>query len=274
MKKTISILGCGWYGLELAKLLLQNGYNVKGSTTTPEKLSQLQATGIEPYLIDLNKANPIFENIFFQTDLLVVSIPPKRSEGIQYTFIEKIAELVKLVNKNKVPDLIFISSTAIYGDLNAEVDESTLPIPLTASGQAMLQAEQMLSKQKDFNTTIIRFAGLVGPGRDPGRFFAGKKDIPNGLAPINLIHLDDCLQLTLKIIQMRAFGYIYNACSPDHPEKQNFYTRAAEKSGFVAPEFISQLLDWKIISSIRVHKILGYNYLVTNWADWLSSAKL
>lgn len=274
MKKNVSILGCGWYGLELASLLLQNGYQVKGSTTTPEKLGQLQAIGIKPYHIDLNTAQPVFENDFFQTDLLIVSIPPKRSAGIQHTFPEKIAELIKLVNNNKVPNLIFISSTAIYGEVNAEVDESTVPVPVTASGQAMLQAEQMLSNEKDFSTTIIRFAGLVGPGRDPGRFFAGKTDIPNGLAPINLIHLDDCLQLTLKIIQMEAFGHIYNACSPDHPEKQSFYTRAAQNSGLTTPEFIPELLDWKIISSMRVHKILGYNYLVTNWADWLSSAKL
>lgn len=274
MKKTISILGCGWYGLELAKLLLQNGYQVKGSTTTPEKLSQLQAIGIKPYLIDLNTDQPVFENDFFKTDLLIVSIPPKRSAGIQHTFPDKIAGLIKLVNNNKVPDLIFISSTAIYGDVNAEVDESTLPAPFTPSAQAMLQAEQMLVNEKDFNTTIIRFAGLVGPGRDPGRFFAGKKDIPNGLAPINLIHLDDCLQLMLKIIQMNAFGHIYNACSPDHPEKQSFYTQAAQNSGLILPEFIPELLDWKIISSTHVHKILGYNYLVTNWADWLSLAKL
>jgi hypothetical protein len=33
-KITISIAGCGWYGLNLAKELLKNDYTVKGSTTT------------------------------------------------------------------------------------------------------------------------------------------------------------------------------------------------------------------------------------------------
>ena len=42
-KDEISIMGCGWLGLPLAAQLVKAGYNVKGSTTTPEKLEVLQA---------------------------------------------------------------------------------------------------------------------------------------------------------------------------------------------------------------------------------------
>ena len=50
----ISILGCGWLGLPLAKALLVKGFSVNGSTTSQEKLSILQNAGINPFLIQLD----------------------------------------------------------------------------------------------------------------------------------------------------------------------------------------------------------------------------
>ena len=37
----ISILGCGWLGLPLAKAIVENGFSVKGSTTSSEKIATL-----------------------------------------------------------------------------------------------------------------------------------------------------------------------------------------------------------------------------------------
>ena len=37
-KDKIGIIGCGWLGLPLAKLFLKNGFLVKGSTTSKEKI--------------------------------------------------------------------------------------------------------------------------------------------------------------------------------------------------------------------------------------------
>ncbi|WP_396187155.1 hypothetical protein [Flavobacterium sp.] len=53
----ISILGCGWLGLPLAKALLENGFAVKGSTTSQEKLSVLENSGIQPFIIALESNN-------------------------------------------------------------------------------------------------------------------------------------------------------------------------------------------------------------------------
>ena len=52
-KPAISIIGCGWLGLPTAQYLLQQGYPVKGSTTTPSKLSILEEKGITPHLLQL-----------------------------------------------------------------------------------------------------------------------------------------------------------------------------------------------------------------------------
>ena len=51
----ISILGCGWLGLPLAKALLENGFLVKGSTTSVGKLSVLENLGIQAFQIELSE---------------------------------------------------------------------------------------------------------------------------------------------------------------------------------------------------------------------------
>ena len=50
----ISILGCGWLGLPLAKALLEKGFSVKGSTTSVQKLPLLKNIGAAPFLITLH----------------------------------------------------------------------------------------------------------------------------------------------------------------------------------------------------------------------------
>ena len=54
----ISILGCGWLGLPLGEHLVREGQAVRGSTTTPARLSELAARDIEPFRIDLGEATP------------------------------------------------------------------------------------------------------------------------------------------------------------------------------------------------------------------------
>ncbi len=268
-KKTISILGCGWFGLELAKALVQQGYKVKGSSTTVEKLNLLSTHHIQPFLVNISKDGANYDPDFFKSDLLFICIPPKRSTAEQSDFYGKIEQIVNAVKANHITQVIFISSTAVYGDTNEEVTELSIPKPETASGKAMLQTEQLLKDQKTFTSTIIRFAGLVGPLRHPGRFFAGKTAIPNGKAPINLIHLSDCIGLSLAILDNEAFGHTFNACAPDHPEKQNFYTQATINAALSPPIFKDELLNWKKISTTHTN-LLNYNYLVNNWMTWLN----
>lgn len=260
--KKISILGCGWFGLELAKNLVAQDYIVKGSTTTALRLPQLQEIGILPFLINFQEHKESFDAGFFDCDVLWIAIPPKRSTSEQHTFVTKIERIAKAAIKYNIKQVVFISSTSVYGDTNTVVTEETVPNPESESGKAILSAEKLLKSQKAFNTTIIRFGGLFGPGRDPGRFFARKTAIPNGKAPVNLIHLSDCIGLSIKILEIKAFGKIYNACSPEHPTKKDFYTQAAQISGFVLPSFIDELLRFKIVNSENITKYVNYNFTI------------
>ena len=263
----VSILGCGWYGKALAKSLLKNGVTVKGSATSAEKLKQLSAAGITPYLVNFKANSEAYDPAFFKCDILVISIPPKTRQGEGADYLPKIQMIINAINKLQVTKVIYISSTAVYGDDNKEVTELIDPKPDTEPGRILLAAEDLFAQQATFKTTVIRFAGLVGPGRHPGRFFAGKKDVPNGKAPVNMIHLDDCTGITLAVIEHDAFGYVINASSPDHPAKSEFYVRASLQAGLTAPEFIDELNGWKLINSVHTRDLLNYEFKVPKWQN-------
>ena len=266
--KTVSILGCGWFGLPLAKHFVAEGYTVKGSTTSSDKLALLESERIISFLVELSASEDINNIDFFNCDVLIIAIPPKSRSGEGAAYVPKLNRVISAIQQNAVKNVILISSTGVYGDLNAQVDESTPPKSDTPSAGILSKAEELFRRQIAFNTTIIRFGGLIGPGREPGRFFAGKKNIPNGQAPVNMIHLNDCIGLTDTVVSKDAFGHTFNACTPHHPPKTDFYTKAAAKAGLPHPEFIDELREWKLINSKNVPEILGYLYKINNWDEW------
>lgn len=263
----VSILGCGWYGRALAAALLADGITVKGSVSGAEKLDDLAVLGIASYVIDLpdNTGQPGF----FDTDVLIVSIPPKFRKGERDAFIPKIQATIAAIERYGVKRVIYTSSTAVYGDEQGTVDELAEPMPGDEHGELLLKAEQLFQNQADLLTTIIRFGGLVGPGRHPGRFFAGKKDIPNGKGAVNMVHLDDIVGITQSIITQNKWEMVFNACSPDHPSRAEFYTCATQLIGSQLPEFRDELLANKTVNSVKVGPVLNYKFKYQNWAEAL-----
>ncbi len=265
---TISILGCGWYGKALAIDLLQNGHLVKGSTTRTEKLDALGNLGIQPFLLQFDAENQQADADFFDCDVLVICIPPQLRGGGGGGYLQKLDSIINLILLHGVKKVIYISSTGVYGEINREVTEADAPQPDTDSGKILLEAEQLFSVQTKFATAIVRFGGLIGPNRHPGSFFAGKTDIPNGLAPVNLVHLSDCIGITKAIIEQNTYRIVFNACLPLHPAKGSFYTLMAQKANLPLPQFINNLQGYKEVNSINLNKYLHYQFRFDSWDDY------
>lgn len=259
--KTISILGCGWFGLALAKKLIGLNYTVNGSTTSQEKLVILQAENIQPFLVNFTTETIVADPVFFEADTLFICIPPKRNSTELHDYPKKIHSILAAV-KDKSKQVVLISSTSVYADKNKIVNETSETHPDTDSGRVVLAAEILFKELFPEKSTVIRFAGLIGPDRNPGRFFAGKSNVPNGLAPVNLIHQTDAVGIAVKLLEKQAFGRTYNACSPNHPAKMEFYVNAAKSTGLATPEFIAEKKDWKIVESLHVPEFLGYEFEV------------
>ena len=262
--KQISILGCGWLGLPLAEALLWEKFAVNGSTTSETKLLGLKNLGISPFLIALNE-NEITGNIdgFLEnSEILIIDIPPKLRSEIQESFISKIEVLIPFIEKSNVEKVIFVSSTSVYQDSDLMIDENTIAFPETESGKQLLIVENLLLANKNFETTIIRFGGLIGNDRNPIKFLAGKKEIENPNAPINFIHQTDCIGIIIKIIELNVWNEIFNGVAPFHPTRKEYYCKKALEFGLVLPEFNeSKPTIGKTILSEKVERVLGYTFL-------------
>ena len=116
----ISILGCGWLGLPLAKVLVKNGFSVKGSTTTQDKIDVLKQSGIEPFLFALNPENIQGNAISFleHSEVLIINIPPKLRGNSKEDFVGKMKTLIPFIEKSSVEKVLFVSSTSVYADEN------------------------------------------------------------------------------------------------------------------------------------------------------------
>lgn len=270
----ISILGCGWLGLPLAKALLTNGFSVKGSTTSEEKLSTLGSFGIDPFLIllDSKSTNDAIENFLDGSKTLIIDIPPQlrrknddSSTVNEKVFVEKIKTLITYIEKSTVENVLFVSSTSVYGEADEVITEETLPKPDTESGKQLLEVELLLQNNSNFKTTILRFGGLIGEDRNPIKFLAGKQNLENPETPINFIHQDDCIGIILKIIVSNSWDEIYNGVSPFHPTREKYYTQKAIELNLSLPEFDhSKISTGKLILSDKIMNVLGYSFIKTN----------
>lgn len=108
---------------------------------------------------------------------------------------------------------------------------------------------------------ILRLGGLIGYDRHPGRFFAGKKDLPKALHPTNLIHRDDVVRIIELMIRQQPKEKIYNLVGDHHPTKKDFYTEAARLGGFEIPSFHEDFSTEEVVTnSLFKHE---YNYQFT-----------
>lgn len=257
---TISLLGCGWLGLPLAKAMIAEGFAVKGSTTTPEKIPALADTGLEPYLLSFTTTH--FEGdadgFLANADVLIIDIPPKLKDG---NFTDKLQVLMPHIEKSGIAKVLFVSSISVYGANQGVVTEDTLPEPDTENGRQLLEAERLLSANAHFQTTVLRFGGLIGGDRHPVYHLAGKENLPDPDAPINLIHRDDCIGIILGIIQKDLWGDMFNAVAPYHPSRKEYYSGKAVELGLALPHFaVENVSKGKIVDSQKIQQGAGYTF--------------
>jgi nucleoside-diphosphate-sugar epimerase len=273
----ISILGCGWFGLPLAKSLLSKGYNVKGSTTSATKLKTLKEAEIIPFQIQLNEQEIIGNVSAFlhETDVLIIAIPPGLRKEIlsseEMTFMNKMKTLIPYIEKSGIQKVLFVSSTSVYGDRFpiVEYTESTQTHPDTESGRQLVLSEKLLQSNIHFKTSVIRFGGLLGEDRHPIKFLAGRTQIENPDGPVNLIQKEDCIGIIIKALDFACkdkWGETFNAVAPQHPTRKTYYQKKAQQFNLPLPNFVEDTKSkGKIISSKKVETILDYSFQKEIW---------
>lgn len=234
---TVSIIGLGWIGEPLAVFLNGKGYAVKGSTTSPEKKDKLTAKGIDAIRFSLNPhPEGVGFNSLFQSEILVLNIPPRIRSGNGLFHLEQLKYMKSLLDHSQVKKVIFVSSTGVYPELNSELEYAEeFPINLENTGnETLFRAEQRMSSERTYDLTVVRFGGLLGDDRIPGKYFSGKENVA-GHTRVNFIHRQDAVRMLAWIIEKELWNETFNGVAPVHPLRRDVYEKNADELGIAPP---------------------------------------
>jgi len=261
----ISILGCGWLGLPLAKKLLENGHSINGSTTSRNKLRSLSSEGISPYLIQLFEegVKGDISSFLGKSKVLIIDIPPGLRKNPEANFVARIGRLKSYIEKSGIEKVLFVSATSVYMDMLEfpVYTEENAANGIAENSKQLIGAEELLKASENYETSILRFGGLIGPGRHPVNHLSGKSDLKDPEGPINLIHLEDCIGIIEAIIEKEAWGETFHGVAPEHPTRKDYYSRIAKEKDLATMTFAENAPSkGKIIESVKIDDILGYQF--------------
>lgn len=263
----IAIAGMGWLGQPLASRLQQLHYQVKGSVTSPQNAAVIKSHGFSAFALQITEYGVQGEVTEFlrDVDCLIIMIPPGLRGNTGSDFVLKMTYFLEEIKKAGIPKVILISSTSVYDDSQGMVTEKNEPQPESIAGKQLKQVEELFMATESFKTTVVRFGGLLGGSRQPARFLAGRTNLMDAEAPVNLIHRSDCISILVEIIKQDAFGYVFNAVHPDHPKKSDYYIKKAEELGLEPPTFSKPEADetFKQVDSENLGAILNYSFKKT-----------
>lgn len=196
----VLLAGCGRLGLRLAPILSASGYHVTALSRRKPSGKGIQ----KAFAGDLTVPTSMTE-LDKGFDAVVYSPTPDNRDADAYrkTFCDGLKYLLKRGTLKPDGRLMFVSSTAVYGQDNGQwVDENSPTEPSRFNGKVLLEAEQLArsgleSQAYPYRTTIFRLGGLYG---DPDNYLvrqllSGSIKTDNLDNWTNRIHLDDAAGL-------------------------------------------------------------------------------
>jgi len=186
--RRIAVLGAGYVGSAVARQLAAHGdmvWAVRRREHPPEP-------GVEWLRGDV--ATGAVPGLPTSLDAVVLAVAPSGAQdGYDRTYPPSARAAVALAQASGARALVYTSSTGVYGERDgAWVDETTALRGEGPGNQALIEAEQLLLPSGIAGVTVLRVAGIYGPGRDPRPRFA----VPGQLAMrgeswVNLAHRTD-----------------------------------------------------------------------------------
>ena len=230
MAGTVFIFGLGYVGRPLGHLLARQGWRIRGTTRTPERLAAEIEAGwqIHRFSDDIPLADPAaaldgVDAVLSTITAIGGSDPVLDAHG------DVLASFTGWSG--------YVSATSVYPDRpDGFCYEDTPTDPATKRGQARVIAEARW--QELLGTELFRAAGIYGPGRSP---FDALRDgsariIEHRGQLFNRIHVDDICRIIIAAMNRPRRHRIVNLAD-DKPAAQGDVVRhAASLLGVTPPE--------------------------------------
>jgi nucleoside-diphosphate-sugar epimerase len=276
-KNTLFIFGLGYVGQHLAQQLFTAGWQIIGTSRTPEKFAQEAEQGwiILPFSSD--QPNSEIPSHFHQASHILSTIGPV--DGYDPVLAAYTKEIESFTGWTG-----YLSATSVYPDQpQGWVDETTEPDPATERGKARLRAEQRWLEIAD--AEIFRIAGIYGPGRNPfAALRAGRARIVDSPGHLfNRIHQTDISQILQTAINRPQRRRILNLADMKPASQGDVICFAASLAGLAPPEPVpfedaglsemgrSFYLARRMIRSAILGPQLGYVFTYPDYRAGLSA---
>lgn len=234
-----AIIGVGWLGEQIADFLLEKQFELIGTTTSDDKVVNLNSKGIRAVQYDLI-SKPLSATVMAeiaQSEWIIFTVPPSNFGNTYAAHCIRFFEQLQTYAIEGT--LIYTSSTSLYGNQASSVDENSAVDPQSENAKQIKIVEDFLFQRFE-KLSVWRMGGLVGPNRHPIHFIAGREGVSKPRAAINLIHSADILQLLNHFIEEHWTYRLLNVCSPIHPSKKEYYTQVAKNLNKSVPTFDDQ----------------------------------
>lgn len=206
------IAGYGDLGMRVAHRVLQDPTNhVWGlRRTRPDDLDKM--LGFSWFQADLSNPESMKNLPAGITHILFSAAPNARTESdYRAVYFDGLRNVVQSAYSSALKRVLFISSTAVYGEHGDEwVNEETPVNPKNFNGRVLLEAEQWLSsfgREHALTTLNLRLSGIYGPGRMAllEKLKLGQVGAPpSGAHWSNRIHVDDA---AAAIVHLMGFEH-------------------------------------------------------------------
>ena len=184
----VAVLGAGYIGLAAARACAAGG----AAVWAVRRRARPAGVGIESIAGDLVAGS--IQGLPGALDAIVLTVAPAGgAESYDSTYPPAARAAVALARATGARSLVYTSSTGVYGGHDgAWVDESTPRRGEGPGNRALIEAEDTLLEAGLGGVTVLRVAGIYGPGRDPRPRFAQAGRLPErGEYWVNLAHQAD-----------------------------------------------------------------------------------
>jgi nucleoside-diphosphate-sugar epimerase len=211
---SLLIVGCGDIGCRLGERLAAAGWRVSGLR---RNVAALPPT-LQAIAGDLGDSQCPAQWPDAAPDYVVYAAAASQHDeaGYRAAYVDGLGHLLGWLRQRgqRPRRLLFVSSTGVYAQHDGEwVDERSPTQPSGYTGQVMLEAER-LALASGHPSSVVRLAGLYGPGSRWLIEQARQGYRANREPPLyaNRIHRDDAASLLATLLQADARGQALDDC--------------------------------------------------------------
>ena len=269
----ILIAGCGDVGTALGLVLCRSGHDVFAA----RRSAHLLPAALRPLSVDVTDRRAIGRAIP-GVDVVVYAVAAGRraEEAYRRAYVDGVSALLDVLEARAEPPrrVFFVSSTSVYGERSgAWIDETAPLTPRGFAGDSLAAGERRML-ESPIPATVVRFAGIYGPGRGwmIERARAGASCTGDPPKFTNRIHRDDCAGVLAHLIAREEVEDAYIGVDDAPVEECEVLEWLAARLGAPVPRRIRSVESGatpglgKRCSNARL-RATGYRFRYPTWRE-------